>query len=69
MAVQVRLREATPVTGGLLFEMLSEPARADPNAPRPRLGVRRRGDFGKDPGRGGPKRGGTPKGVKKGKRR
>jgi hypothetical protein len=31
--------------------------------------VRRRGDFGKDPGRGGPKRGGTPKGVKKGKRR
>jgi ribonuclease R len=69
MAVQVRLREATPVTGGLLFEMLSEPARADPNAPRPRLGVRRRGDFGKDPGRGGPKRGGVPKGVRKGKRR
>ncbi len=69
MAVQVKLREATPVTGGLLFQMLSEPVAADPNAPRPRLGVRRRGDFGKDPGRGGPKRGGTPKGVKKGKRR
>ena len=42
-AVQVRLREATPVTGGLLFEMLSEPDEADPNAQRPRLGVRGRG--------------------------
>jgi ribonuclease R len=41
--VTVRLIEATPVTGGLLFEMLSEPEAADPNAPRPRLGVRRRG--------------------------
>ncbi|WP_309092002.1 ribonuclease R [Phenylobacterium sp.] len=44
MAVQVRLREATPITGGLLFEMLSEPAPPDPSAPRPRLGVRARGD-------------------------
>ena len=69
MAVQVKLREATPVTGGLLFEMLSEAAAPDKNAPRPRLGVRRRGDPGKDPGRGGPNRGGTPKGVRKGKRR
>ncbi len=69
MAVQVRLREATPVTGGLLFEMLSDPAPADASMPRPRLGVRRRFDPGKDPGRGGPKRGGTPKGVRKGKRR
>jgi len=42
MAVQVRLREATPITGGLLFEMLSEPAPADKNAPRPRLTQRRR---------------------------
>ncbi|MDP1630384.1 MAG: ribonuclease R [Caulobacter sp.] len=65
MMVEVKLREATPITGGLLFEMLSEPAPADPNAPRPRLGMRGR----KDPGRGGPKRGGAPKGVKKGKRR
>jgi len=65
MAVEVRLREATPVTGGLLFEMLSDPAPPDPNAPKARLGVRGR----KDPGRGGPKRGGTPKGVRKGKRR
>jgi len=69
MAVRVKLREATPVTGGLLFEMLSEAAPPDKNAPRPRLGVRRRGDPGKDPGRGGPNRGGTPKGVRKGKRR
>jgi len=65
MPVEVRLREATPVTGGLLFEMLSEPLPADPNAPRVRLGVRRR----MDPGRGGPRRGGPPKGVRKGKRR
>jgi ribonuclease R len=41
--VQVRLREATPITGGLLFEMLSEPEPPDPKAPRARLGVRRRG--------------------------
>jgi len=27
--VEVRLREATPITGGLLFEMLSEPEEAD----------------------------------------
>ena len=44
MRVQVKLTEATPITGGLLFEMLSEPAAADPNAPRPRLGMRARGD-------------------------
>jgi ribonuclease R len=42
-AVEVRLREATPVTGGLLLEMLSEPDPPDPKAPRPRLGARRRG--------------------------
>jgi ribonuclease R len=65
MTVEVRLREATPVTGGLLFEMLSDPAPPDATMPRPRLGVRRR----MDPGRGGPKRGGVPKGVRKGKRR
>jgi ribonuclease R len=41
-AVEVRLREATPITGGLLFEMLSEPDPPDPKAPRPRLGLRRR---------------------------
>jgi ribonuclease R len=41
-SVQVRLREATPITGGLLFEMLSEPEPADPATPRPRLGVRGR---------------------------
>jgi len=40
--VEVRLKEATPVTGGLLFEMLSEPEPADPKAPRPRLGARTR---------------------------
>ena len=40
--VEVRLREATPITGGLVFEMLSEPEPADPNAPRQRLGQRDR---------------------------
>ena len=44
MTVQVRLAEATPITGGLLFEMLSEPSPPDPNAPRPRLGQRQRNE-------------------------
>jgi ribonuclease R len=59
MSVEVRLREATPVTGGLLFEMLSEPAKADPNAPKPRLGVRRQFRDGGNT-RGGPPRKGGP---------
>ena len=53
MTVEVKLVEATPITGGLLFEMLSEPAPADPNAPRPRLGQRQRNDRhppGRPPG-------------------
>jgi ribonuclease R len=60
--VEVRLKEATPLTGGLLFEMLSEPEAADPNAPRPRLGVRSRGPRPTAP------RGGLI-GVKLGRRR
>ncbi|MGA0606904.1 ribonuclease R [Phenylobacterium sp. VNQ135] len=63
MSVQVRLREATPITGGLLFDMLSEPAPPDRSAPRPRLGVRARGD--RRPGgefRGPPR--GKPGGAK-----
>ncbi|WP_426034995.1 ribonuclease R [Brevundimonas sp. DC300-4] len=77
--VEVKLKEATPITGGLLFEMLSDAEPRDPNAPAPRLGMRGRGPGtgGNSPpkrgvGRpGGPKppRGGTPKGVRKGKRR
>lgn len=78
--VEVRLVEATPVTGGLVFEMLSDPAPRDPNAPAPRLGARTRGRGGdgfpkRGGGRpGGPKpKGGKPsgglKGVRKGKRR
>ena len=53
MTVEVKLVEATPITGGLLFEMLSEPAPPDPNAPRPRLGQRQRNDRhppGRPPG-------------------
>jgi ribonuclease R len=79
--VEVRLKEATPITGGLVFEMLSDPAPRDPNAPAPRLGQRGRGAGGGDfPKRGGgrpggpkPPKGGRPsgglKGVRKGKRR
>ena len=77
--VEVKLVEATPITGGLVFEMLSDPAPRDPNAPAPRLGVRGRGGDG-FPKRGGgrpggpkPPKGGRPsgglKGVRKGKRR
>jgi ribonuclease R len=52
--VEVRLREATPITGGLLFEMLSEPEAADPNKsrPTPRPPARRGGPFR----RNGPRR-------------
>lgn len=74
--VEVKLREATPVTGGLLFEMLSDPAPRDPNAPSARLGMRARGDKGggypKRTGgkpRNGAKPAGGLKGVRKGKRR
>ena len=48
--VHVRLREATPITGGLLFEMLSEPAPPIPGKPRP--SVRPRGRPGGAPRRG-----------------
>ncbi|MDO9609186.1 MAG: ribonuclease R [Brevundimonas sp.] len=77
--VEVKLMEATPVTGGLVFEMLSEPEPRDPNAPAPRYGVRGRGGDGppmRGKGRpGGPKpaKRGRPsgglKGVRKGKRK
>jgi ribonuclease R len=61
-SVSVKLVEATPITGGLLFEMLSEPDPRDPNAQLPRLGIRGRG-----PGRpGGPKPGPGPRGLPKG---
>ncbi|CAN7298565.1 ribonuclease R [Phenylobacterium sp. LjRoot219] len=61
MTVRVRLAEATPVTGGLVFAMLSDPAPADPSAPRPRLGMRERGD------RRPPSRPGRPPGVRTGR--
>jgi ribonuclease R len=42
-AIEVRLREANPVTGGLLFEVLSEPEPPGPGAePRPRRQAFRR---------------------------
>lgn len=53
MLATVKLMEATPITGGLVFAMVSDPLPADPNAPRPRLGVRRNViGKGKPPGRG-----------------
>ena len=72
MTVRVKLAEATPITGGLLFEMLSEPAEPDKPAPRPRLGMRDRSDRGPGgPGSyRGPKRGpqGRPKNIRSGKK-
>ncbi len=65
MTVRVELAEATPLTGGLLFEMLSEPAPPDPTAPRPRLGARARGDRGP----GGPGAKGRPAGIRTGRQR
>jgi ribonuclease R len=64
MTVTVKLMEATPITGGLLFGMVSEPLAADPTAPRPRLGMRARGDH--RPGGGGPKPSGGFRGPKRG---
>jgi ribonuclease R len=59
-AVTVRLREATPITGGLLFEMLSDPEPGQPGAQRPRLGIR---------GRGNRPTGGRPANVRTGRKR
>ncbi len=50
--VSVRLKEATPITGGLLLEMLSEPEPPETGARAPRLGLRSRGRPGGRPGRG-----------------
>ena len=74
--IEVELMEAMPITGGLVFKAISEPEVADPNAPQPRLGVRKRvGDFqprggkpGGKPGGGRPK-GFIPPGAKAGARR
>lgn len=67
MTVEVRLVEATPLTGGLLFDMLSDPAPADRSLPQPRLGVRGRGDRG--PKRGPPRSaGGRPPGIRTGRK-
>jgi ribonuclease R len=63
MTVRVRLEEATPITGGLLFEMLSDPAPPDKNAPAPRLGARRRGD------RPRPGKPGRPSGIRTGRKK
>lgn len=77
--VEVKLMEATPVTGGLVLEMISEPDPRDPNAPAPRYGIRGRGGDGPPkrgkgrPGGPKPRNGAKPsgglKGVRKGKRR
>jgi ribonuclease R len=71
MSVRVRLREATPVTGGLVFEMLSEPMARDPNAPQPRLGMRARGDRRPGSGPGGFRAGkpGRPKNIRNGRKK
>jgi ribonuclease R len=52
--VEVRLQEATPITGGLILDMLSEAEAADPRASRPRAPTRGRG--GRPFSRPGPRR-------------
>ncbi len=59
--VRVRLEEATPLTGGLLLSVLSEPEPADSSVRLPRFTPRGRG-------RGGA-RGGPPKNLPGGRRR
>jgi ribonuclease R len=68
LPVEVRLVEATPVTGGLLFDMLSDPVAGAPPPPRPRGAGPSRGP--RKPGAADARRrGGPPPGVRKGKRR
>ena len=68
LPVEVRLVEATPVTGGLLFDMLSDPVEGAPPPPRPRGAGPARGP--RKPGSADARRrGGPPPGVRKGKRR
>jgi ribonuclease R len=55
--VRVRLEEATPLTGGLLFSVLSEPEAPDSSVRLPRFTPRGRG------------RGGPPKNLPRGRRR
>ena len=55
--VRVRLEEATPLTGGLLFSVLSEPEAPDSSLRLPRFTPRGRG------------RGGPPRNVPRGRRR
>ena len=71
MPVTVKLMEATPITGGLLFGMVSEPAAADPTAPRPRLGMRARNDRGPGGFKGPPRPGqpGRPKNIRNGRKK
>ena len=66
--IEVELMEAMPLTGGLVFKALSEPEQGDPNAPRPRLGVRQRTSQHQARGKG-PKKPGfrdEPRGPKHG---
>jgi ribonuclease R len=74
MMATVKLMEATPITGGLVFAMVSEPMPRDPNAPAPRLGVRKHvGNRPNGPAgrlsKHGPKGGKGGGGKKGGKRR
>ena len=62
--VRVRLKEVTPLQGGLLLEMLSEPL----PAPKGRAAARKKADAERHTsprGRGGPPRRGKPKFNKK----
>lgn len=49
--VEVRLKEATPITGGLMLEILSDPEAAEPGAKRPGRPLRPAGRGGGPAGR------------------
>lgn len=65
--VDVRLIEAMPLTGGLVFEMLSPPDAPDPTRKAPRLGLRSRDQ--KNPHAHRSREKSPPKAHKKGKKR
>jgi ribonuclease R len=66
--IEVKLNEAMPLTGGLVFEAISAPSPADPTRPRPRLGARLRATKDRPGPKGGKASYGKNSGAKKKRR-